>query len=147
DLVDQLARATANSSPLVTAFVERELEGVTATLSGLATRKTARQDSEHYNWMNMLVGAATKSIIATSVVGPPEANLPGSGFWQSPASTAYLKRQEEASARGVEVRRLFMAYSPEMVTRPEFTRAIEKNVSYGVVVRWLDRLPLDSEIE
>lgn len=108
DGVARLARAYTHvgrqESQLVKDFAQDRIGQLASTMESLSRGSTDCPGEEH-DWLIALTACCARTLEATST--PVDRD-----FWSSEPANRYLKAQEEAVKRGVQVRRLFLVKSP-----------------------------------
>jgi hypothetical protein len=140
DSVTQLMQKAAEvgkMSPLVSGFVQSEIDRLSVLFHGLASEHVT-YNGEDRDWLLALTRTAQKSIDAVSL---PAVDAGGEsfdgGFWGSALGYHYLDLQYEAIQRGVQVRRLFVVNRPEFTEDPNMLSTCRSQADLGITVRLL----------
>jgi hypothetical protein len=144
DAVTQLVRHASmipqGTPPLVFAFAQAEMIRLSNYLRDIGQNADVTYDGEDRDWLLGLTRAATVSIDATSLttVDAGGRGFVDGGLWTSDLGHRYLEAQQDAVARGVVIRRIFILDREDLRGHPELTEVINDHIAIGVDVRTLD---------
>jgi len=138
ELLD-LARSTAgigsDTPNLVCGLLKSEITHLATLLEGLRSG-SAQCAGEDRDWLLSLTRNATAEICATSTTDVDGGRRDFSdGFWSSELGRGYLEAQQEASERGVQVRRIFVLKRDAVLSNPSFVTLCQNQLAVGVDVR------------
>jgi hypothetical protein len=135
ELVQRAGAVGPNTSPLVAAFMQVEIDRVTQLFRELAEHE-ATYSGEDRDWLLALTHSVTASIDALSL---PVVDAGGTGrrdgFWTSDLGLRYLYLQQQAAQRNVRVRRVFAIDGAE--ADHDLLRLCHTQLDLGIEVRLL----------
>jgi|KBSSwiStaDraftv2_1062776.scaffolds.fasta_scaffold10978_2 hypothetical protein len=135
DLTQSAARIGSDTPELVCGLVKSEMAHLATLLEGLRSG-SAQCVGEDRDWLLSLTRNATAEICATSTTDVDGGRRDFSdGFWTSELGRSYLEAQQEASGRGVQVRRIFVLKRDAVLSNPSFVTLCQNHQAVGVDVR------------
>jgi hypothetical protein len=140
DLLMQVIRRSARVGPTALPLVEflagSETRRLANLLQSLSEGHEVFYEGEDREFMLALTRGLRTSLLATSWT---TVNMGfEAGFWLSDLGARYLDLQRDAVRRGVEIRRVFIVESPELMTDPEVRHILAMQRSAGVDVRYIE---------
>jgi hypothetical protein len=151
DSVERLVQAAAGLDRTRTAqvrFADHEIGRLTDLLEGL-TAGRAEYEGADRDWLLGLTETATSSIDATSMTSFSGSRgfVDEGQYWSSEPGRRYLDRQQDAIARGVRVRRVFLVSAKENPTDEQIRALLGPHRAIRVETRILRSDRLDRRFE
>jgi hypothetical protein len=135
--VQRVAEIGPDTPPLVSAFVQSEIDRISRFVHELTDRE-ATYDGEDRDWLIALTRSATSTIDAVSLSGVDAGGkFFDGGFWGSDLGHRYLELQREAVQRDVRIRRVFVVERNDLVDDPGLQVMCHTQAKLGIEVRVL----------
>ncbi|WP_018501664.1 hypothetical protein [Parafrankia discariae] len=132
-LVERAAKLVP-PAPVLGRLVAEEIRALNELLRGLEGDSVTCQ-GEDRDWILALTRGTRHTISATSTTAADGGRRSFSdGFWKSELGRAYLAAQQEAVARGVLVRRVFILNNEKVRRNADFIKICDDQRKAGIVV-------------
>jgi hypothetical protein len=136
-LVRRVSGIGPDAPPLVSAFVQSEIDRISQFFHGLTGNETT-YDGEDRDWLFALTRSVTSTIHAVSLLGvDADGKFFGDGFWVSDIGHRYLELQREAVQREVRIRRVFIVERNGPIDDPGLRAMCGTQAKLGIDVRFL----------
>lgn len=140
DSVKRAVRAaglfTVSTGSLARAIAESEVDRLSDTLRALASGHELFYEGEDRELLLALTRKCTTSIMATSwATKSPHGMGFEAGFWLNDLGGRYLMLQRMALRRGVNIKRVFIYETPDLIESDAIQRILAMQQSAGIEVR------------
>jgi len=127
---------TGSTGALARAVADSEVERLAETLQALANGHELFYEGEDRELLLALTRKSTTSIMATSwATMSPHGMGFEAGFWLNDLGGRYLMLQRMALRRGVNIKRVFIYETPELIESEAIQRILSMQMSAGIEVR------------
>lgn len=127
---------TGTTGTLARAVADSEVERLSETLQALANGHELFYEGEDRELLLALTRKSTKSIMATSwATMSPHGMGFEAGFWLNDLGGRYLMLQRMALRRGVNIKRVFIYETAELIESEPIQRILAMQMSAGIEVR------------
>jgi hypothetical protein len=130
--IRRAGRFTSRTGPLVRQLANSEVERVSGTLQSLAGGHELFYEGEDREYLLALTRHARESIMATSWTATSGLEA---GFWFTDLAARYLDLQRAAIRRGVEIKRVFIFETPDLMDSVDVKRTLAVQHNLGVEIR------------